>query len=302
MLGVVRKGYTIEFTLSPPSQGGGRITQVPLDSDKRASLEGELCLLLQKEAIVRTTGREGPLFLSSFFLAPKKPDSWRPILNLRPLNAVYIRPKRFRMETLAVIIPSLRRGMWAASLDLLDAYLRVASHPRGEDRFQDWQGVSLRKENCFLTRNHSNYQRERLQSSSYLAKSSGPDGQPDQCSSPLPPAHAINSIPSSVLLQTSVARSSGLAPAVRLRSLSPPLVVREIKPVGEELLQMAVTTDASLSGWGAFCGRRTLAGVWTKEESRLHINLLELEAVVGAVRALTVLAQGRCLTSRTTLR
>ena len=40
-----------------------------------------------------------------------------------------------------------------------------------------------------------------------------------------------------------------------------------------------VTTDASLTGWGAFCESHTLSGVWTPAESRLHINVLELEAV-----------------------
>ncbi|KAJ8034792.1 hypothetical protein HOLleu_21785 [Holothuria leucospilota] len=64
-------------------------------------------------AVCRT--REvGPLFRSSFFLAPKK----RPIVILRPLNAAYIRLQRFRMETLAV-------SMWAASLDIKDAYLHI---------------------------------------------------------------------------------------------------------------------------------------------------------------------------------
>ena len=39
-----------------------------------------------------------------------------------------------------------------------------------------------------------------------------------------------------------------------------------------------------------------MSGVWTLEESRLHISLLELETVVRAVGALLDLVQGRCLT------
>ena len=60
--------------------------------------------------------------------------------------------------------------------------------------------------------------------------------------------------------------------------------------------QLSVTTDASLTGWGAFCEFRTLSGVWTAEEAQSHINLLELEAVVRAVRALADLAVGKNLT------
>ena len=54
-----------------------------------------------------------------------------------------------------------------------------------------------------------------------------------------------------------------------------------------------MTTDASLTGWGAFCEFRTLSGVWTTEEAQAHINLLELEAVVRAVKALAEIAAGK---------
>ena len=65
---------------------------------------------------------------------------------------------------------------------------------------------------------------------------------------------------------------------------------------GTQRPSLSVTTDASLSGWGAFCESRTLAGVWTAEEAESHINVLELEAVVRAVRALRDHAQGTSFT------
>ena len=67
-------------------------------------------------------------------------------------------------------------------------------------------------------------------------------------------------------------------------------------PFGIWRQQLSVTTDASLTGWGAFCEFRTLSGVWTAEEAQSHINLLELEAVVRAVKALADLAAGKSLT------
>ena len=129
VVGVISTGYRLEFTSPPPSSEGGRVTPIPQDPAQREALEKELRDLLCKGAVTRTTGLEGPLFLSSFFLAPKRNNSWRPILNLKPLNTDYIRPQRFRMETLAVIIPTLRRGMWAASIDLKDAYLHIPIAP-----------------------------------------------------------------------------------------------------------------------------------------------------------------------------
>ena len=59
------------------------------------------------------------------FLTPKKSDKWRPILNLKPLNKSFVRPTRFRMETLRSITPLLHEGMWATSVDLTDAYLHI---------------------------------------------------------------------------------------------------------------------------------------------------------------------------------
>ena len=134
---VISKGYRLEFTAPPPMQGGGRMTPIPADPGQREALELEILGLLRKGAIVRSDGTEGPLFRSSFFLVPKKGGTWRPILNLRPLN-VSIRPRGFRMETLAVIIPTLRCGMWATSIDLRDAYLHVPIFP-GHRRFLAFQ-------------------------------------------------------------------------------------------------------------------------------------------------------------------
>ena len=47
-------------------------------------------------------------------------------------DVAYVRPRRFRMETLAFIIPTLRRGMWAASPDLKDAYLHIPIAPASQ--------------------------------------------------------------------------------------------------------------------------------------------------------------------------
>ena len=43
-------------------------------------------------------------------------------------------------------------------------------------------------------------------------------------------------------------------------------------------------TDASNEGWGAHLGDFTASGLWSKQESALHINLLELKAVLLALK------------------
>ena len=48
-----------------------------------------------------------------------------------------------------------------------------------------------------------------------------------------------------------------------------------------------IQTDASKTGWGAHCGKESTQGLWTTTEKTLHINALELKAVLFAVKAFT---------------
>ena len=60
-------------------------------------------------------------------------------------------------------------------------------------------------------------------------------------------------------------------------------------------LQHAVQlfTDASNEGWGAHLGDFTARGVWSPFESRLHINFLEMKAVLLALRQLEHLCKSQ---------
>jgi len=130
VLETIKSGYRVEFTAEPPSHPLVKETPVPTDPEQREALEAEVADLLRKEAIQIVPDHEAQwLFHSSFFLTRKKGNLWRPILNLKPLNKGYIRPKTFRMETLAKIIPLLEKGCWAATIDLEDAYLHIPIHP-----------------------------------------------------------------------------------------------------------------------------------------------------------------------------
>ena len=43
-------------------------------------------------------------------------------------------------------------------------------------------------------------------------------------------------------------------------------------------------TDASNEGWGAHLDQSSTKGLWSDQEKRLHINVLELKAVSLALR------------------
>ena len=66
--------------------------------------------------------------LQPAFVIPKVTGGWRPVIDLSRLNR-FVRLSRFRMETSASVLQSLRPGDWMVSLDLQDAYLQVPVHP-----------------------------------------------------------------------------------------------------------------------------------------------------------------------------
>ena len=87
----------------------------------------EIEALVEKNAIARASERLGG-FLSSFFLVPKADGSWRPVLNLKPLNRFVISP-HFKMESVRSVKNLVQPGDWLIKLDLKDAYLAVPIAP-----------------------------------------------------------------------------------------------------------------------------------------------------------------------------
>ena len=137
VLQTVASGYRLKFTSFPHYQSRSRATPLPKDVGKRLALTEEIQQLLQKNAIEKVQPTR-VCFQSNFFLTTKKSGDWRPILNLRALNK-HIKPRRFKMESLAAVLPELQTGWWGATLDLKDAYLHIAIDP--SDR--KWLGFSI---------------------------------------------------------------------------------------------------------------------------------------------------------------
>ena len=56
---------------------------------------------------------------------------------------------------------------------------------------------------------------------------------------------------------------------------------------------LQIFTDASNEGWGAHLGESIARGVWSEPESRLHINFLELKAVLLALKSFEKQCRGQ---------
>ena len=101
-------------------------------------VQEEITSLLNKGAI-RLIPESQAHFVCSMFLVSKKDGSFRPVLNLKPLNS-HTTPKHFKMEGLPVVKDALQEGDFMCTVDLKDAFLHVPLHPSHQRFFQfRWQ-------------------------------------------------------------------------------------------------------------------------------------------------------------------
>ena len=64
-------------------------------------------------------------------------------------------------------------------------------------------------------------------------------------------------------------------------------------PIHPHVHNTLVFTDASQKGWGAHLNEVVLSGLWSNKEAQLHINVLELKAVLLALKGFQELLQGQ---------
>ena len=125
---VLRDGYRVPFKDSPPP-----LARTPVSfptyragSPRAQALRQEVEAMLAKGAleIVRDLG---PGFYSRLFLVEKATGGWRPVIDLSHLND-FVQLTPFKMETVALVLLSVREGNFLASLDLKDAYFQIPIH------------------------------------------------------------------------------------------------------------------------------------------------------------------------------
>jgi len=118
VLEVVR-GYRLELAAVPRQDAPPRT----IESKRDNLISEEVCKLLTKGAVKAVTPCDNQ-FLSRIFVVPKKDGTYRPVINLRPLNQ-FMNSIHFKMEGLSMVKDLLRQDDWMASMDLKDAYLSV---------------------------------------------------------------------------------------------------------------------------------------------------------------------------------
>ena len=128
MVTVLRDAYRVPFLDSPPP-----LSRTPVSfptyragSPRAQALRQEIEGMLAKGAL-EIARDPGPGFYSRLFLVEKASGGWRPVIDLSYLNE-FVQLTRFKMETVASVLLSVREGDFLASLDLKDAYFQIPIH------------------------------------------------------------------------------------------------------------------------------------------------------------------------------
>ena len=80
--------------------------------------------LIAKNAVQLVKYQTSLGFFNRLFLVPKPNNKWRPILDLSKLN-LFLKTKKFKMETPETIRTFLQQGEWVTSIDFQDAYFHI---------------------------------------------------------------------------------------------------------------------------------------------------------------------------------
>ncbi|KAI2662214.1 ORF V: Enzymatic polyprotein [Labeo rohita] len=141
VMGIIKRGYSLQFARRPPRFSG--VVPTVVKSRDAHVLRSEVLILLEKGAIeVVHPAQSESGFYSRYFLVPKKDGGLRPILDLRHLNRALMK-RPFKMLTLKQILSHVRPGDWFLSLDLKDTYfhIQIVPHHRRFLRFA-FEGVA----------------------------------------------------------------------------------------------------------------------------------------------------------------
>ena len=141
LLGILESGFRLLWEDAKPPLSSTPPVPRRMGQEKTLALGEEVRTLLAKGAIERVANPSSGGFYSHLFTVRKANGKLRPVLDLSNLNR-FLRRIPFRMETTSSVRSLVRRGDWATSIDLTDAYFHVLIHPSDRKwlRFV-WGGV-----------------------------------------------------------------------------------------------------------------------------------------------------------------
>ena len=116
VLSIVAKGYRLCFMSPPLLRQTPWEIRSPQGPEEILGMREQITLMLQKNAITEVPPNS-PGFDSNIFLVRKASGGWRPVIDLKNLNA-HIHAPHFRMFTTNSVLSSVRKGDYAFKIDL----------------------------------------------------------------------------------------------------------------------------------------------------------------------------------------
>ena len=108
VLSIVAKGYRLRFTSPPLLRQTPWEIRSPQDPKEVLGMREQITLMLQKNAITEVPP-DSPGFYSNVFLVRKASGGWRPVIDLKNLNA-HIHAPHFCMFTTSSVLSSVEKG------------------------------------------------------------------------------------------------------------------------------------------------------------------------------------------------
>ena len=119
----MKEGYTLPFRIRPNLTRSPSVVSCYVNPHRNSYLLEALHQLIAKNAVELVRHQASLGFFNRLFLVPK-PNKWRPILDLSKLN-LFLKTRKFKMETPETIRTSLQQGEWVTSIDFKDAYFHI---------------------------------------------------------------------------------------------------------------------------------------------------------------------------------
>ena len=120
-------GYRFRFTSQPLLRKTPWKIRSPQGPKKMQGMQEQISPMLQKNTITEVSPNSLGIY-SNIFLVRKASGGWRPVIELKQMNAHIFAP-RFPMFNISSVQSIVRKGDYAFKIDLQDVYFHVPIHP-----------------------------------------------------------------------------------------------------------------------------------------------------------------------------
>ena len=122
-----RQGVQTSFYKSTPSAQDPMGNTISPGPQKFHGMREQISLKFQKNVIMEVPP-DSPGFYSNVFLVSKGPGGWRPVIDLKQLNA-HIYAPHYCIHTISSVLSTVEKGDYVSKIDLQDVYFHVLIHP-----------------------------------------------------------------------------------------------------------------------------------------------------------------------------